>query len=337
MYSAQPKINTVFIVPTGVGAEIGGHAGDASPAAKLIAAVSDLVIVHLNVVNASDINEMTDNMLYVEGSILDRFLEGEIELKPVSYNRILVAVNTPVSPHIINAVSAARTTIGADAFIVELTIPLVMRATKADDGTASGTVQGWQELVAQVSQYTFDALAISSAIEVDKEIALDYTRHGGVNPWGGVEAKASRLIASALNKPVAHCPFFLIGQPFGTDFCEVSDPRMGAEMVSECYLHCALKGLHRAPRIGTGLSVRDVSCLVTPFGCVGRPHRACLSRGIPIIAVRENRTCLNDPIPDSFIIVENYLEAAGYLAAMAAGVSPESVRRPIRQTDVTPP
>lgn len=332
MCSYRQKINTVFIVPTGVGAEIGGHAGDANPAAKLIASVSDILITHPNVVNASDINEMTENTLYVEGSILDRFLEDEIELEPVSHNRILVAVNAPVSPHTINAVSAARTTIGADASIIELTTPLRMRATKADDKTASGTVRGWQELVEQVSQYEFDALAITSVIEIDGDTELDYVRHGGINPWGGVEAKASRLIASALNKPVAHCPFGYGN--LGRDFCEIVDPRISAEMVSICYLHCVLKGLHRAPRIGAGLSVRDVSCLITPFGCVDRPHRACLNRGIPIIAVRENRTCLNDPIPDSFIVVENYLEAAGHLAAMAAGISPESVRRPISPTTI---
>jgi len=332
MCSYRQKINTVFIVPTGVGAEIGGHAGDANPAAKLIASVSDILITHPNVVNASDINEMTENTLYVEGSILDRFLEGEIELQPIFYNRILVAVNAPVSPHTINAVSAARTTIGADVSIVELTTPLIMRATKADDNTASGIVYGWQELVDQVSQYDFDALAITSLIEVDEKTELDYVRHGGVNPWGGVEAKASRLIASALNKPVAHCPFGY--GSLGVNFCEVVEPRISAEMISMCYLHCALKGLHRAPRIGSGLSVRDVSCLITPFGCVGRPHKACLERDIPIIAVRENSTCLNDPMPDSFIIVENYLEAVGYIAAMRAGVHPSSVRRPIRYTDI---
>ena len=80
------EFNGVFIIPTGLGAEIGGHAGDASPAAKLVASVCDNLVIHPNVVNASDINEMTENMLYVEGSILDRFLEGSIGLKKVHSN-----------------------------------------------------------------------------------------------------------------------------------------------------------------------------------------------------------------------------------------------------------
>ena len=82
-------MNIVFIVPTGIGAEIGGHSGDATPAAKLIASTCDKLFIHPNVVNAADINEMTNNMLYVEGSILDRFLEGQIGLEEVYNNKIL--------------------------------------------------------------------------------------------------------------------------------------------------------------------------------------------------------------------------------------------------------
>ena len=113
-------MNVVFIVPTGIGAEIGGHSGDATPAAKLIASVCDTLIVHPNVVNASDINEMTENMLYVEGSILDRFLEGQAGLEEVYNNKILLAVNSPIKTEIINSVSGSRATIGADIDIVKL-------------------------------------------------------------------------------------------------------------------------------------------------------------------------------------------------------------------------
>ena len=42
------KFTTVLIVPTGVGAEIGGHAGDATPVASLLASVSDSLITHPN-------------------------------------------------------------------------------------------------------------------------------------------------------------------------------------------------------------------------------------------------------------------------------------------------
>ncbi len=320
----------IFIVPTGIGAEIGGHAGDANAAAKLIASVSDTLIVHPNVVNASDINEMTENMLYVEGSIIDRFLEGQIGLDTVSSNRILVAINT-LKPELINAVSAARATVGCDANIIELRTPLRLIATMNERG-AGGEVYGCEELLDQIGTIDFDALAVITPIEVARDIAMDYLKAGaGVNPWGAVEAKASRMIADAINKPVAHAP---METGIMKNFNEVVEPRRAAELVSMCYMHCVMKGLHKSPQLGDEITVDDIDVLVTPYGCVGRPHQACLERDIPVIAVRENRTVLNDPIPDKFIVVENYLEAAGVICCLKQGITTESVRRPIDDTHI---
>ena len=325
-------MNVVMIIPTGVGAEIGGHAGDGNAAARLLASVSDTLIVHPNVVNASDINEMTDNMLYVEGSILDRFLFGQINLKRVKSNKVLVVSNPPLNCNLVNSVSAARVTLGLDASVVLLNVPLRMIATKAKDGSACGEVYGWKELVNQVKQYDFDALAISSIIEVDKEIAFDYMRNGGVNPWGGVEAIASKLIANELNKPVAHAP---IDSEIFKDFDEIVEPRLSAETVSVSYIHCVLKGLHKAPRIGGSFSIENIDCLVSPDSCYGFPHQACERNGVPVIVVRENKTCLNNKMPDHFIFVENYLEAAGVIVAMGEGIGLFSIKRPINFTKVT--
>ena len=72
------KFAVVQIVPTGVRCEIGGFAGDACPATNLLAAAADVVITHPNAVNASDINEMASNVLYVEGKSLDDFLLGHL-------------------------------------------------------------------------------------------------------------------------------------------------------------------------------------------------------------------------------------------------------------------
>jgi len=326
----------VLIIPTGIGAEIGGHAGDGNPVAKLIASCCDRLITHPNVVNASDINEMTENTLYVEGSILDRFLEGEIELQEVRSNRILVVTNSPLKNDTTNAVSAARATIGIDAEIVVLKTPLKM-VSKMDNGVATGEVSGWRELVEQVREFDYDALAIHTAIDVDRDLAMYYYTNGGINPWGGVEAVASKLIANELNKPVAHAPLESIppsDKEFYSIFEGVIDPRIAPEAISNCYLHSVLKGLWRAPRIGRGLSVDHVDFLVTPVNCVGRPHEACLARKIPVIAVKENRSGLHDEMPDDFIVVENYLEAIGVIQALKCGISHSSVRRPLDFTQV---
>ena len=323
-------MNIVLIIPTGIGAEIGGHAGDGNPVAKLMASTCDNLITHPNVVNASDINEMTENTLYVEGSTLDRFLWGEAILKRPAYNRVLVAVNAPIQNETINAVSAAKATIGMDVEIIELAEPLEMIAGYKD-GRATGQVNGWQALVKQVKRHEFDALAVVTPITVEEEIALQYLKNGGVNPWGGVEAEASRLIATSLNKPVAHAP---MGETL-PGYKEIVDPRIAAEMVSVCYLHCVLKGLHRAPRIndiGEGLKAQDIDFMVSPGDCYGTPHEACLHQNIPIIYVKENKTIETAcPVTQRDFLVDNYIEAAGLIMAMKAGVHWSTVRRPLRR------
>lgn len=330
-------MNVVFIIPTGIGAEIGGHAGDGNAVAKLFASTCDNLITHPNVVNASDINEMTDNTLYVEGSMLDRFLEGKIELEKVKSNKILVVTNHPLNTNVVNSVSAGRVTLGIDASILVLNTPLRMIG-KIKNNKAGGDVSGWKELIKQVKQYEFDALAITTLIEVERKAKLHYFRNGGINPWGGVEAIASKLISEALNKPVAHSP---VGDVEYEDkelyvFNEIVDPRMSAEIVSVSYFHCVLKGLHKAPRIGKGLSVKDVDVMISPYGCFGRPHQACVKHNIPIIIVKENKTslhCFNKSYKN-LIYVENYLEAVGIVMAMKTGITIESIRRPIQHTKI---
>ena len=284
-------MNIVMIVPTGIGCEIGGHCGDAAPVARLLGECCENLILHPNVVNASDLNEMSPNSLYVEGSQLDLFLEGKVFLQKVKANKVLVAVNK-ADYQSINAVSAARVSLGINAEIVELEKPLRMIA-QMKDGIATGEVENWKELVDQVQQHEFDALALATPITIDLETLHHYFKHGGVNPVGGVEAVASKLIADAIGKPVAHGPvdYAIEGH------CDVVDPRMAVEVITENFIHCVLKGLHKAPQLSKvrGLSVADVDFMVSPYGCFGRPHQACIDAGVPVIVVRENTSALNYP------------------------------------------
>ena len=84
--------NVVMIVPTGIGAELGGHAGDATPAATLLASVCDTLITHPNVLNASDIVQVPANALYVEGSVIAQLMMGTVGLRRVRNNRLLVLI-----------------------------------------------------------------------------------------------------------------------------------------------------------------------------------------------------------------------------------------------------
>ena len=327
-------MNVVFIVPTGIGAEIGGHSGDATPAAKLVASVCDKLFIHPNVVNASDINEMTENMVYVEGSILDRFLIGEIGLEETKGNRILLVVNE-ILPEIVNAVSAARATIGADIRILKLGTPLVMTAYMMG-GIASGIIRNLRETIDQIRPYNFDVAVINTPIQTNKDDVIEYlSSEGGINLWGGIEARLSKIISQELNKPVIHAPVES-SEVFKT-FNQVVDPRKAAELVSVCYLHCCLKGAHLAPKISAVRDWRswwrdDIDFMVSPINVFGRPHLACKEAGIPVIYVEENRTVLNDKMCDPSIIAKNYLEVVGIIAAKKAGVTLASVRRPIAGT-----
>lgn len=331
-------MNVVFIVPTGIGAEIGGHSGDATPAAKLIASLCDKLFIHPNVVNASDINEMTENMLYVEGSILDRFLEGEIGLEEVKGNKILLVVNE-ILPEIVNAVSAARVTIGADIRILKLKLPLAMTAFVNNNGQATGVIRNIDEAIEQVKLHDFDVLVVNTPIKTDDDQTMDYlTREGGTNIWGGIEAKLSKIMSKELDKPVFHSP--VENSEIFKTFNKIVDPRKAAELVSVCYLHCCLKGAHVAPKISSISKVgpiikgrfywnTDIDFLVSPIGVWGRPHEACANARISIIAVEENKTVLEDKMPKSVIVVKNYLEVAGVISAKKAGVDLPSVRRPL--------
>ena len=337
--------NGVFIIPTGIGCKIGGHAGDATPAAKLIASCCDNLLVNPNVVNASDINEMTDNMWYTEGSILDRFLWGLIDLHYPQANKVLVVANSPIHYGTINAVSAARATIGLKAEIVELETPFTMKATFDSNGCAKGIVEGYKELAEQINDYDFDALAMHTEIDGDSDVMIKYFKSGnGVNPLGGVEALASKLVADLVNKPVAHSPIDTFTEEEDPEmyhiFERVARPELAAEFISNFYLQCILKGLWNAPRIctekeGPRLKVNDIDFLVSPYGCIGEPHKACLEYDIPVIVVKENTCVLNDKIPEEFIVVDTYWEAAGYIKCMDIGITPESVRRPLTNTKVT--
>ncbi len=332
-------MKVILIIPTGIRCEIGGHSGDANPVAKLIGSTCNELILHPNVVNASDINEMPNNALYVEGSMLDRFLCGEIELQKVHRNKVLVIVNSPLNNSVVNSVSAARATIGLDAEMMVLKTPLKMKGY-IQNNHATGDVEGIKKLIEQVRyHHDIDAIAISSYIEVDRNTKLNYFKNGGINPWGGIEAIVSRTISTALNKPVAHAPCedvnFEDKELYFLHQDKVIDPRMSAEVVSINYLHCVLKGLHKAPKIGKGLSVKDIDFLVSPDGCWRfTPHTIAQNKGVKIIVVKENKTCLNNKNSEGAIIVENYLEATGIIMTAKAGICPKSIRRPIRKTRI---
>ena len=349
------KFNVALVVPTGIGAEIGGHAGDATPVARVIAEACDTLILHPNVVNASDIDEMPSNALYVEGSILTRVLMGTVGLAPVRANRVLVLVDSHQDrlfvDSAVNAVGAARASFGlACAAVVELDPGINMRTHYTGIGSAAGKIGGLEQLYRVLHEYQgkYDAVAISSVIDVPTEYHQQYFASGGemINPWGGVEAMLTHAISGKFNIPSAHSPMFEDREVANID-PGVVEPRMAAEAISLTFLQCVLKGMHKSPRVVTDrsqftnpgvVSASNVSCLVIPDGCLGLPTLAALEQGIPVIAVEENRNVMENDLTllpweaGQFYVVRNYWEAVGVLCAIRGGIAPEAVRRPLAAT-----
>ena len=344
--------NAALVVPTGIGADIGGHAGDATPVAQLLASVCDTLITHPNVVNASDINEIPSNCLYVEGSALCRMIMGTVGLQPVRANRVMVVIDTHSEQMFvdsaINAVNAARASYGLMCpRIVQLDPPLDMRSRYSTSGTAVGSVQAIDHLFNALDEHPqdYDAIAISSVISVPESYHRDYFESEGnmVNPWGGVEAMLTHTISTLYDVPSAHSPM-LESEDVANMDTGIVDPRMAAEAVSLTFLQSILKGLQRSPKIVTRresmrsqgvLTASDLACLVIPDRCIGLPTLAALEQGIPVIAVRENKTLMRNDLamlpwsPGQLHTVENYWEAVGVMAALKAGIDPNAVRRPI--------
>ncbi len=351
------KFNTVFVVPTGIGAEIGGHAGDANPVAKLFASVSDTLITHPNVVNASDINELPENGLYVEGSVISQLLMGTIGLQRVRSNKVLLIADKHsdeiIDKDLINAISAARSTIGLNCpKVIQLNPPTNVYAEYAKSGRSAGRIEGLKKLFDVIANNIddIDALALSSTIKIPENVAKDYFSGKGevINPWGGVEAMLTHAISLCFNIPTAHAPAISDSSLYMKHF-GIVDPRMSAEVVSSCYIHSILKGLHRSPKIikerelfqeSDIISASDISCLVIPENCIGLPTLAALEQGIPVIAVRENRNCMQNDLnklpfkTDKLFIVDNYVEAAGIISVLKSGVTFSSVRRPLEHTKI---
>ena len=356
-YGNSKEFNAMLLVPTGIGAELGGHSGDGGSLARLIGANCDNLITHPNVVNAADINEIPDNALYVEGSVISRMIMGKIGLQKVNSNRVLMVVDEHTDQKFhelaINSLSAARAAFGLDCpAVITMEDRVLMRAFYSKSGRAVGRIEYFERLCEALEEHRkdYDAVALNSLIHVPKHYHADYFTSDdiSVNPWGGVEAMLTHAISMLFNIPSAHSPMMTSEEVMNLDV-GIVDPRKSAEAVSTTYLHCILKGLHKSPRIVSDTSIHgdpnlmtvaDLSCLIIPDNCIGLPTLAAIEQGIPVIAVRENENCMQNDLEklpfDSgkLFIVDNYLEAVGVMTALRAGVAIETVRRPITATRI---
>ncbi|MEG4319052.1 MULTISPECIES: DUF3326 domain-containing protein [unclassified Microcoleus] len=253
----SPSLTVVLIVPTGVGASIGGFAGDALPVARAIAQICDTLITHPNVLNGAQLYWPIPNALYVEGYALDKFAAGCWGLQPVHQNRIGLIVDCAIEPELqlrhLQAVDAARATLGLNITDCILTDrPLQVELCTSESGASWGTIGNPDSLLRAadklIAQAKVQAIAVVARFPDDEgSIALENYRRGkGVDPLAGAEAVISHLIVRTFKIPCAHAPAL---SPLPLD--PHLSPRSAAEEIGYTFLPCVLAGLSKAPQFVT--------------------------------------------------------------------------------------
>lgn len=340
----------MLIVPTGIGAAIGGYAGDALPAAKAISRVCDRLITHPNVMNGAQLYWTLPNTLYTEGYALDQFAAGHWNLRPIHQNKIGLLIDSGTEPDLIarhlQAADAAHATLGLTLTDYVLTDePLNVGIQSAESGATWGTIGNPDSLLRAadklINQAGATAIAVIARFPEDlPENALHDYRHGhGVDPLAGAEAVISHLIVRHFKIPCAHAPAL---SPLELDVS--ISPKSAAEELGHTFLPCVLVGLSRAPQFvlvdsmaansfdrpqSTDIHRSQVNALVLPESACGGSALLHLSQtSTQIITVRENTSRMQVTPADlgiRSISVNSYLEAIGVLVAHRSGISLDSL------------
>ncbi|HEY9796383.1 MAG TPA: DUF3326 domain-containing protein [Leptolyngbyaceae cyanobacterium] len=341
----QRPYTVVLIVPTGIGAAIGGYAGDALPVARAIAQISDRLITHPNVLNGAQLYWNLPNALYVEGYGLDKFAAGCWGMRPVHQNRVGLILDQGIEPDLrlrhLQAADATRATLGLNLTDYVVTdAPLNVELRTAASGASLGTIGNPDSLLRAaevlIDQARAEAIAVIARFPDDSgSDALQAYRHGqGVDPLAGAEAVISHLVVRTFQVPCAHAPA-LMPLPLDPDL----SPRSAAEELGYTFLPCVLVGLSRAPQfiveaqnsasLPGDIWATDVDAVVIPAtACGGSAVLSFSQSRSQIIAVEENQTSMQVP-PEHLgikaIRVHSYLEALGVLVAHRAGITADAL------------
>lgn len=247
-----PPLPTLLVIPTGIGCELGGYAGDGLPAARLLAGASGCLITHPNVMNAASLYWSDRRIHYVEGWALDRFAAGELALAPRASQRVGVLFDAGIEPELLHrhrqVIDACRASLGLRVGpIVRSDAPLGVSLQLAESGSSWGTIarpdallRAGERLVAAGAT----AIAVVARFPDDpgSEALAAYRSGSGVDALAGAEAVISHLLVQHLGIPCAHAPAL---EPLPLD--PALDPRAAAEELGHTFLPCVLVGLSRAP------------------------------------------------------------------------------------------
>lgn len=343
--SAAP-LPTLMVVPTGIGCEIGGYAGDALPSARLLAAASGCLITHPNVMNGAALYWSDSRIHYVEGYGLDRFAAGDWALRPVRRQRIGLLLDAGIEAELaqrqIQVAEACRATLGLDIGpVLRSDQPLGVSLDRGPSGASWGRLEHPDALL-RAGERLRDAGATAIAVvarfpeDLGSDALTSYRQGSGVDALAGAEAVISHLLVRHLQMPCAHAPA-LAPLPLDPQL----DPRAAAEELGYTFLACVLVGLSRAPDLIdttaalTGdVQASQIGAAVVPEGALGgEAVLACVERGIPVISVANPSLLSVTPkvlgLSSGVLQASSYAEAAGLLVALREGISPAALGRPL--------
>ena len=343
---AGPRLSTqpytaALVVPTGIGAAVGGFAGDALPVARAFTSVVDRLVTHPNVMNGAQLYWPKPGMLYTEGYALDELAAGRWGLRPVTSQRVGLLLDAGIEPELrlrhLQAADAARATLGVNVAAHTTTdVPLGVELRMSPAGASWGTL-GRPDALLRAAELLAEegctAIAVVARFpdDEDEEMLASYRAGSGVDAVGGIEAIISHLITKKLRLPCAHAP--ALGP---LDLEPELSPRACAEELGHTFLPCVLVNLAGAPSLLDG-SERplpgdvwrdDLDAIVVPAGACGGPAALSLlgTHRALVVAVEEN-TCALEVSGEALkaegvLVVRSYMEALGLLAAHKAGVNP---------------
>lgn len=345
MIANQKPYTVILIIPTGIGAAIGGYAGDALPVAKLISQVCDRLITHPNVMNAASLYWNIPNAFYVEGYGLDKFAAGEWGLRPVRSNRVGLLLDQGIEPELmlrhLQVADAARASLGLNITNYVITdAPLNVELRTSSSGTSWGTIGNPDSLLRAAEKLIIEEKAEAIAVvarfpdDMDETALHKYHQGQGVDPLAGAEAVISHLLVRTFKIPCAHAPALASTPPTPN-----LSPRTAAEEIGHTFLPCVLVGLSSAPQFIINREVHNcllsdiwadqVDAVIIPATSCGSSALLNLSqKQCQIITVTENQTLIKVSAPMlkiKTLQVNSYLEVVGLLVAHKAGINPCSL------------
>ena len=365
MTNAIP-LPTLMIIPTGIGCDVGGYAGDAIPAARLLASASECLITHPNVMNGGSLYWPDTYIQYVEGYSLNLFAAGEVFLKPVRQQRVGLLLDAGLESDLkkrhLQVADGCVASLGLDIGPVITTEKAIgINLKKGLSGSSWGNIEEPDVLLRgaeKLKQAGATAIAVITRFPDDSdelETKL-YQQGNGVDIIAGAEAVISHFLVKQLLIPCAHSPG-LAPLPVNYDL----DPRTSGEEMGYTFLQSVLVGLSRAPdlicksvvkikgndfsQVENLISNRNLGAVVVPQGALGgEAVLSCIERFIPLIIVanqgllnvcsaKMRLDCLSSDPNKNIFYASNYIEAAGLITALRHGITIKSLSRPINSVE----